>query len=47
MITARSGWGFDGGLRREQIARAQFKPGNQLKVTFEISLSGPLFTSFS
>jgi len=30
-----------------RIAQAQFKPGNQLKVTFEIPLSGPLFTGFS
>jgi hypothetical protein len=30
-----------------QMAQSQFKPGNQLKVTFEISLSGRLFTGFS
>jgi hypothetical protein len=47
MITARSGWDSGSGLPGEPIAQAQFKPGNQLKVTFEISLSGPLFTSFS
>jgi hypothetical protein len=47
MITARSGWGSTTGSGGNGIAQAQFKPGNQLKVTFEISLSGPLFTSFS
>jgi hypothetical protein len=29
------------------MTQGQFKPGNQLKVTFEISLSGRLFTGFS
>jgi len=46
LITARSGQLLvtgTGGC----IAQAQFKPGNQLKVTFEIPLSGPLFTGFS
>jgi hypothetical protein len=47
MITARSGWAYTVGSGGSGIAEAQFKPGNQLKVTFGISLSGPLFTSFS
>jgi hypothetical protein len=46
MITARSGRLPVTGTGR-QIAQAQFKPGNQLKGTFEISLSGRLFTGFS
>ena len=29
------------------MAQGQVKPGNQLKVTFEVSLSGRLFTGFS
>jgi len=36
-----------GGGTWGRIAQAQFKPGNQLKVTFEIPLSGQLFTGFS
>jgi len=31
----------------EWMAQGQVKPSNQLKVTFEVSLSGRLFTGFS
>jgi hypothetical protein len=46
MITARSGEASSDGSG-ELMTQGQFKPGNQLKVTFEISLSGRLFTGFS
>jgi hypothetical protein len=36
-MTGTGGW----------ITQAQFKTGNQLKVTFEIPLSGRLFTGLS